>query len=72
MKAFTLDRTWKGANHAASLNRWVKKVVRDLKKVNAALKYKDRDILEIEELQRKTKIFLLSREIQNNIILLIG
>ena len=40
----------------------LRRVVRDLKKVNAALKYKDRDILEIEELQRKTKIFLLSRK----------
>ena len=51
---FTLDRTWKGTDHAASLEPdGLRRVVRDLKKVNAALRYKDRDILEIEELQRK-------------------
>ena len=51
---FTLDRTWNGTDHAASLEPdGLRRVVRDLKKVNAALRYKDRDILEIEELQRK-------------------
>ena len=51
---FTLDRTWKGTDHAASLEPdGLRRVVRDLKKVNEALRYKDKDILEIEELQRE-------------------
>ena len=49
-----MDRTWKGTDHAASLEPdGLRRVVRDLKKVNEALRYKDKDILEIEELQRE-------------------
>ena len=51
---FTLDRTWKGTDHAASLEPdGLRRVVRDIKKVNQALRYKDRDILKIEEFQRE-------------------
>lgn len=50
---FTLDRTWKGTDHAASLEPdGMRKLVRDLKNVSKALTYKDKDILDIEEVQR--------------------
>lgn len=50
---FTLDRTWKGTDHAASLEPdGVRKLVRDCKAVYKALKYKEEDILEIESVQR--------------------
>jgi sialic acid synthase len=50
---FTLDRTWKGTDHAASLEPdGLRKLVRDLRAVNQALTYKDEDILEIEVAQR--------------------
>lgn len=51
---YTLDRTWKGTDHAASLEpQGVQKLVRDLKAVNKALKYKEKDILDIEKIQRE-------------------
>ena len=51
---FTLDRTWKGTDHAASLEpSGLKKLVRDLKNVSQALNYKKVDILEIEISSRK-------------------
>ncbi len=50
---YTLDRTWKGTDHAASLEPdGVRRLVRDLKAVNKALQFKQEDILEIEKLQR--------------------
>lgn len=50
---YTLDRTWKGTDHAASLEPdGVRKLVRDCKAVYKALKYKEEDILEIESVQR--------------------
>jgi N-acetylneuraminate synthase len=50
---YTLDRTWKGTDHAASLEPdGVRKLVRDCKAINKALKYKKEDILEIESVQR--------------------
>lgn len=50
---FTLDRTWKGTDHAVSLEPdGMRKLVRDLKNVSKALTYKDKDILDIEEVQR--------------------
>lgn len=50
---FTLDRTWKGTDHAASLEPdGMRKLVRDLRNVSKALTYKDKDILDIEEVQR--------------------
>jgi len=50
---FTLDRTWKGTDHAASLEPdGLRKLVRDVAAVSAALTYKSSDILEIEAPQR--------------------
>lgn len=50
---FTLDRTWKGTDHAASLEPdGLRKLVRDVLAVSKALTLKDREILEIEEPQR--------------------
>ncbi len=50
---FTLDRTWKGTDHAASLEpEGMRKLVRDLSAVHEALRYKSVDILSIEQVQR--------------------
>lgn len=50
---YTLDRTWKGTDHAASLEPdGLRKLVRDCKAVAAALQYKDTDVLPIEVIQR--------------------
>jgi N-acetylneuraminate synthase len=50
---FTLDRTWKGTDHAASLEpTGLKKLARDLKATHQALSYKKMDILAIEKVQR--------------------
>ena len=53
---FTLDRTWKGTDHAASLEpEGVRKLVRDVKAVAKALEYKKEDILDIEKYSEKLK-----------------
>ncbi|UVR80383.1 N-acetylneuraminate synthase family protein [Parabacteroides distasonis] len=50
---YTLDRTWKGTDHAASLEPdGVRKLVRDCRAVAKALTYKKEDILDIEKVQR--------------------
>ena len=50
---YTLDRTWKGTDHAASLEpEGLRKLCRDLKAVHSALHYKSQDILPIEQVQR--------------------
>ena len=50
---YTLDRTWKGTDHAASLEPdGVRKLVRDCRAVAKALTYKSKDVLDIEEIQR--------------------
>jgi sialic acid synthase len=50
---FTLDRTWKGTDHAASLEPdGVRKLARDCRAVYKALTYKQQDILAIEKVQR--------------------
>lgn len=50
---FTLDRTWKGTDHAASLEPdGMRKLTRDLRNVSKALSYKSKEILDIEEVQR--------------------
>ncbi len=50
---YTLDRTWKGTDHAASLEpEGLRKLVRDLKASYKALNYKDKEILDIEKVQR--------------------
>ena len=51
---FTLDRTWKGTDHAASLEPdGLRKLARDLRTVNTALNFKRTEILEIEKEQRR-------------------
>lgn len=51
---FTLDRTWKGTDHSASLEpAGLMKVVRDVRNVKLALQYKNEPILPIEIEQRK-------------------
>lgn len=50
---YTLDRTWKGTDHAASLEPdGVRRLVRDLHAVHDALTYKSEEILPIEQIQR--------------------
>ena len=50
---FTLDRTWKGTDHAASLEPdGMRRLCRDLKNVDLALAYKGQDVLPVEQVQR--------------------
>ena len=50
---FTLDRTWKGTDHSASLEPdGMRKLVRDLKATWESLTYKFEDVLPIEQIQR--------------------
>jgi N-acetylneuraminate synthase len=47
---FTKDRTWKGTDHAASLEpAGLSKLVRDLKATHTAMTYKKEDILDLEK-----------------------
>ena len=49
----TLDRTWKGTDHAASLEpTGLKKLARDLKATHKVFSYKKTEILTIEQVQR--------------------
>jgi sialic acid synthase len=51
---FTLDRTSKGTDHAASLEPdGLRKLVRDLTNVSASLTYKQREILDVERVARE-------------------
>ncbi len=51
---YTLNRTWKGTDHAASLEpEGIRKLKRNLDAVFAALHYKKKEILDIEEIQRE-------------------
>ena len=51
---FTKDRTWKGTDHAASLEPdGFRKLVRDLNATFKSLTYKNKDILDIEMIQRE-------------------
>ncbi len=51
---FTLDRTWKGTDHAASLEPdGLRKLNRNIGEVLASLQYKPAEILPVEEPQRK-------------------
>lgn len=51
---FTLDRTLKGTDHAASLEPdGLRRIVRDIDSVSKTLSYKNKEILDIEEIQRK-------------------
>lgn len=50
---YTLDRTWKGTDHAASLEPDdIRRLKRDLNATNKALEYKQKEILDIEKIQR--------------------
>jgi len=50
---FTKDRTWKGTDHAASLEpQGLQRLCRDLKAAYACMTYKNEDILPIEKTQR--------------------
>lgn len=50
---YTLDRTWKGTDHAASLEPdGVRKLARDCRAVAKSLTYKEKEILDIEAVQR--------------------
>jgi len=51
---FTLDRTWKGTDHAASLEPdGIRRLNKNLQSTFHALKYKDEDILKVEMTTRK-------------------
>jgi len=51
---FTLDRTWKGTDHAASLEPdGMRRLRRDLTSVQKALQYKHEQILPVEKVQRE-------------------
>lgn len=51
---FTMDRTWKGTDHAASLEPdGLRKLVRNLEASYKALTYKKEEILQIEKIQRE-------------------
>ena len=51
---YTLDRTWKGTDHAASLEpEGIRKLKRNLMAAYAALQYKDKELLEVETVQRE-------------------
>lgn len=50
---YTLDRTWKGTDHAASLEpQGIRKLQRDLTNVFKSLSYKREELLSIEAVQR--------------------
>lgn len=50
---YTLDRTWKGTDHSASLEpTGMRKLSRDLRAVHESLTHKATDILPIEQVQR--------------------
>lgn len=50
---FTLDRTWKGTDHAASLEPdGMRRLTRDLHNVAKALEYKKTELLDVESVQR--------------------
>ena len=51
---FTLDRTWKGTDHAASLEpEGVRKLKRNLLATYEALHYKEEELLDVEKVQRE-------------------
>ena len=50
---FTLDRTWKGTDHAASLEPdGMRRLVRDVRNVHRALAAKETELLPCEDVQR--------------------
>ncbi len=62
---YTLDRTWKGTDHAASLEPdGLRRLVRNVRAIEQALTYKPVEILDIEKVQRD-KLKWHSRESEN-------
>ena len=60
---FTLDRTWKGTDHSASLEPdGLRRLSRNLYEVHQALKLKDKEILDVE-IATRNKL----KNINNNI-----
>ncbi len=50
---FTLDRTWKGTDHSASLEPdGLRRLCRDLKHVRQSISHKSSEILDVEAVQR--------------------
>jgi N-acetylneuraminate synthase len=50
---YTLDRTWKGTDHAASLEPdGLRRLARDVRHVSLALAHKEQEILPVEQVQR--------------------
>ncbi len=50
---FTLDRTWKGTDHSASLEPdGIRKLKRNLEETHKALRFKNQEILEVEKSSR--------------------
>lgn len=51
---YTIDRTWKGTDHAASLEPdGIRRLVRDLNATYEAMTYKKEELLDIEKVQRE-------------------
>lgn len=51
---FTLNRAWKGTDHAASLEpQGLQKLARDLRNVSKSLTYKKQELLDVEKVQRE-------------------
>ena len=51
---YTLDKTWKGTDHAASLEPdEMHDLVRDLNNIHQAMSFKSEEVLGIEAVQRK-------------------
>jgi N-acetylneuraminate synthase len=51
---YTLNRTWKGTDHAASLEPdGLRRLVRNVRHVHKALSYKEVEILDVEKVQRR-------------------
>lgn len=51
---FTLDKSWKGTDHGASLeSEELRRLCQDLSNVHSALQYKEKEVLDIEDVQRK-------------------
>jgi N-acetylneuraminate synthase len=60
---YTIDRTWKGTDHAASLEPdGIRRLVRDLNAVQEALTHKQEEILPIEQVQREKLKYRLKQE----------
>lgn len=57
---FTIDKTWKGTDHSASLEpHELTKLVQDIRNVEKALSYKNGEILDIELVQKEKLKFKL-------------